>query len=199
MKRWLGLCVCCLILGSAQHIMAQQVVFPQAVQANKAQMESSDNEWILKNALLTAKFAKVDDYLVFGGCEAMNLKSGTELFRVVLGNGHSFTSSQMELISIETEELVGNRHAVKGSDRFDGKALKAVFKKGKLNIVWHTVLRDGSHYLRTTLDIAADEDMVMQSVTPIIYKVDCEKSQSVPMVVGNTWHPSGKSENICRS
>lgn len=196
MKRWLGVCVCCFILGSAQCIMAQQVVFPQAVQANKAQLKSSGNEWTLKNALLTAKFAKVEDHLVFNGCEEMNLKSGTQLFRVVLGNGHSFTSSQMELISIETEELIGNRHAVKGSDRFDGKALKAVFKKGKLNIVWHAVLRDGSHYLRTSLDIAADEDMVMQSVTPMIYKVDCEKSQSVPMVVGNTRGALLASQNI---
>lgn len=59
----------------------------------------------------------------------MNLKPGTELFKVVLGDGSSFTSSEMELVSVETEELVGNKDAVKGSDRFDGKAIKAVLKK----------------------------------------------------------------------
>ena len=179
MKRWIGASVCCFMLGGGQGIVAQKVIFPQEVQANKAQLESNENEWTLKNALLTAKFAKVDGKLIFNGCEEMNLKPGTELFKVVLGDGSSFTSSEMELVSVETEELVGNKDAVKGSDRFDGKAIKAVFKKDKLNIVWHAVLRDGSHYLRTTLDVSADEDMAMQSITPMIYNVDNEKAQAV--------------------
>lgn len=185
-KRWLVASVCCFMLGSGQSIMAQQVIFPQEVQANKAQLESNTNKWILKNSLLTAKFAKVDGKLIFNGCKEMNLKPGTELFKVVLGNGNNFTSSDMELVSIETEELVGNKNAVKGSDRFDGKGLKAVFKKDKLLIVWHAVLRDGSHYLRTTLDVATEEDVAMQSITPMIYNVDCKKAKTTPMVVGNT-------------
>ena len=185
-KRWLVASVCCFMLGSGQSIMAQQVIFPQEVQANKAQLESNTNKWTLKNSLLTAKFAKVDGKLIFNGCKEMNLKPGTELFKVVLGNGNNFTSSDMELVSIETEELVGNKNAVKGSDRFDGKGLKAVLKKDKLHIVWHAVLRDGSHYLRTTLDVATEEDVAMQSITPMIYNVDCKKAKTAPMVVGNT-------------
>ena len=185
-KRWLVTSVCCFMLGSGQSIMAQQVIFPQEVQANKAQLESNTNKWTLKNSLFTAKFAKVDGKLIFNGCREMNLKPGTELFKVVLGNGNNFTSSDMELVSIETEELVGNKNAVKGSDRFDGKGLKAVFKKDKLLIVWHAVLRDGSHYLRTTLDVATEEDVAMQSITPMIYNVDCKKAKTTPMVVGNT-------------
>ena len=185
-KRWLVASVCCFMLGSGQSIMAQQVIFPQEVQANKAQLESNTNKWTLKNSLLIAKFAKVDGKLIFYGCKEMNLKPGTELFKVVLGNGNNFTSSDMELVSIETEELVGNKNAVKGSDRFDGKGLKAVFKKDKLHIVWHAVLRDGSHYLRTTLDVATEEDVAMQSITPMIYNVDCKKAKTAPMVVGNT-------------
>lgn len=185
-KRWLVASACCFMLGCGQSIMAQQVIFPQEVQANKAQLESNTNKWILKNSLLTAKFAKVDGKLIFNGCKEMNLKPGTELFKVVLGNGNNFTSSDMELVSIETEELVGNKNAVKGSDRFDGKGLKAVFKKDKLHIVWHAVLRDGSHYLRSTLDVATEEDVAMQSITPMIYNVDCKKAKTAPMVVGNT-------------
>lgn len=185
-KRWLVASACCFMLGSGQSIMAQQVIFPQEVQANKAQLESNTNKWTLKNSLLTAKFAKVDGKLIFNGCKEMNLKPGTELFKVVLGNGNNFTSSDMELVSIETEELVGNKNAVKGSDRFDGKGLKAVLKKDKLHIVWHAVLRDGSHYLRTTLDVATEEDVAMQSITPMIYYVDCKKAKTTPMVVGNT-------------
>lgn len=185
-KRWLVASACCFMLGSGQSIMAQQVIFPQEVQANKAQLESNTNKWTLKNSLLTAKFAKVDGKLIFNGCKEINLKPGTELFKVVLGNGNNFTSSDMELVSIETEELVGNKNAVKGSDRFDGKGLKAVLKKNKLHIVWHAVLRDGSHYLRTTLDVATEEDVAMQSITPMIYYVDCKKAKTTPMVVGNT-------------
>ena len=185
-KRWLVTSVCCFMLGSGQSIMAQQVIFPQEVQANKAQLESNTNKWTLKNSLFTAKFAKVDGKLIFNCCREMNLKPGTELFKVVLGNGNNFTSSDMELVSIETEELVGNKNAVKGSDRFDGKGLKAVFKKDKLLIVWHAVLRNGSQYLRTTLDVATEEDVAMQSITPMIYNVDCKKATTTPMVVGNT-------------
>lgn len=182
MKRWLGASVLCLVIGSGQSVVAQQVIFPQEVQADKAQLVSRSKEWTLKNALLTAKFAKVKGKLIFNGCEEMNLKPGTELFKVVLGDGSTFTSSEMELVSVGTENLVGDKNAVKGSDRFNGKALKAVFKKGNLNIVWHAVLRDGSHYLRTTLDVSADKDIAMQSITPMIYNVDGYKQE----VVGNT-------------
>lgn len=43
-KRWLVASVCCFMLGSGQSIMAQQVIFPQEVQANKAQLESNTNK-----------------------------------------------------------------------------------------------------------------------------------------------------------
>ena len=43
-KRWLVTSVCCFMLGSGQSIMAQQVIFPQEVQANKAQLESNTNK-----------------------------------------------------------------------------------------------------------------------------------------------------------
>ena len=186
MKRWIGASICCFILGSGQGIVAQKVVFPQEQQAGVASASEADNEYTLKNALLTAKFVKTEGKLIFNGCEEMNLKPGTELFKVVLGDGTSFTSSDMTLESVELVDLLGDAKAVKGSDRFNGKAIKAVFKRDKLNITWHAVLRDGSHYLRTTLDVTADEDQAMQSITPMLYNVDNEAAQTVPVVVGNT-------------
>lgn len=185
-KRWMGATICCFILGSGQGIIAQKVVFPQTQQAGTASIAVDGNEYTLKNNLLTAKFVKQDGSLFFNGCEEMNLKAGTELFKVVLGDGTTFTSSQMTLQSVEEEELTGNAAAAKGSDRFNGKALKAVFKKDKLNVIWHAVLRDGSHYLRTTLEVTADDDQAMQSITPMIYNVDNEAAKTVPVVVGNT-------------
>ena len=185
-KRWMGATICCFMLGSGQGIIAQKVVFPQTQQAGTASIAIDGNEYTLKNNLLTAKFVKQDGSLFFNGCEEMNLKAGTELFKVVLGDGTTFTSSQMTLQSVEEEELTGNAAAAKGSDRFNGKALKAVFKKDKLNVTWHAVLRDGSHYLRTTLEVTADDDQAMQSITPMIYNVDNEAAKTVPVVVGNT-------------
>ena len=182
----MGATICCFMLGSGQGIIAQKVVFPQTQQAGTASIAVDGNEYTLKNNLLTAKFVKQDGSLFFNGCEEMNLKAGTELFKVVLGNGTTFTSSQMTLQSVEEEELTGNAAAAKGSDRFNGKALKAVFKKDKLNVTWHAVLRDGSHYLRTTLEVTADDDQAMQSITPMIYNVDNEAAKTVPVVVGNT-------------
>ena len=182
----MGATICCFMLGSGQGIVAQKVVFPQTQQAGTASIAVDGNEYTLKNNLLTAKFVKQDGSLFFNGCEEMNLKAGTELFKVVLGDGTTFTSSQMTLQSVEEEELTGNAAAAKGSDKFNGKALKAVFKKDKLNVTWHAVLRDGSHYLRTTLEVTADDDQAMQSITPMIYNVDNEAAKTVPVVVGNT-------------
>ena len=182
----MGATICCFMLGSGQGIIAQKVVFPQTQQAGTASIAVDGNEYTLKNNLLTAKFVKQDGSLFFNGCEEMDLKAGTELFKVVLGDGTTFTSSQMTLQSVEEEELTGNAAAAKGSDRFNGKALKAVFKKDKLNVTWHAVLRDGSHYLRTTLEVTADDDQAMQSITPMIYNVDNEAAKTVPVVVGNT-------------
>lgn len=186
MKRWIGASICCFILGSGQGIVAQKVVFPQEQQAGVASASEADNEYTLKNALLTAKFIKIEGKLIFNGCEEMNLKPGTELFKVVLGDGTSFTSSDMNLESVELVDLLGDAKAVKGSDRFNGKAIKAVFKRDKLTITWNAVLRDGSHYLRTTLDVTADADQAMQSITPMLYNVDNKAAQTVPVVVGNT-------------
>ena len=44
MKRWLGASVLCLVIGSGQNVVAQQVIFPQEVQADKAQLVSRSKE-----------------------------------------------------------------------------------------------------------------------------------------------------------
>ena len=97
----------------------------------------------------------------------MNLKPGTELFKVVLGDGTSFNASDMNLINIKEENLQGDEKAVKGSDRCQGKSIIATFQKGNLQIEWSAVLRDGSHYLRTEIHITAHADQAMQSITPM--------------------------------
>lgn len=188
------ICSFCLTLG--QTSMAQNVIFPQAKQAGIATLAKKQGTYTLKNNLLTAKFIQKGDKVLFGGCKEMNLKPGTELFKVVLGDGTSFNASDMNLINIKEENLQGDEKAVKGSDRFQGKSIIATFQKGNLQIEWSAVLRDGSHYLRTEIHITAHADQAMQSITPMTYIVDVAKAKATPMVVGNTRGALLTSEKI---
>lgn len=168
-------------------VQAQSVVFPQEQQAGTARLSESGDTYTLSNDLLSASFVKnAGGQLLFGGCEAMNLKAGSPLFRVVLGGGMSFTSSEMTLESVTMRDLTADKQAAKGSERFAGKALEAVFTHGNLRVTWQAVLRDGSHYLRTEMDITATDDQRMQSITPMIYDVDVLTAGTVPVKVGNT-------------
>lgn len=162
-------------------------MFPQTQQAGTATLTQSGDTYTLSNALFSASFSKDSNgALVFDGCEAMNLKPGTPLFRITLGNGTTFSSNDMTLDNIETRTLTGNASAVKGSEKFNGKELVATLSKDNLTVTWHAVLRDGSHYLRTEMDITAKADQGMSSITPMIYNVDTETAGTAPVKVGNT-------------
>lgn len=174
------------LLGASPSVRAQSVVFPQAVQAGKAQSAEADDAFLLRNDLLEARFARRGGTLLFDGCEAMNLKPGSELFRIVLGDGTAFNASDMTLESVSLEDLAADASAATGSLRLPGKALKAVFTRGGLTVEWRAVLRDGSHYLRTELDLRSETDQAMESVTPMMYVVDNLAAGSAPVRVGNT-------------
>lgn len=181
---FMAACLCAVPAG----LRAQAVVFPQARQAGVATAAEAqgDDAWTLGNDLFEARFVRQGGTLLFGGCEAMNLKGGSELFRVVLADGTAFTSSDMTLGSVELVDLTADAGAVKGALKFGGKALKAVFTRGGLTLTWRAVLRDGSHYLRTELDLESDADLIMESVTPMLYTVDNIGAGSAPVKVGNT-------------
>ena len=49
------------------------------------------------------------------------------------------------------------------------------------------MLRDGSHYLRTELEITANgQDVAMETITPMLYTVNNVTGNTPPVVVGNT-------------
>ena len=176
------------LLTTGGRALAQSVVFPQQKQADVAELSyDGQSTYTFRNNLFEASFYKdANGDLLFGGCEAMNLKGGTELFKVTLGNGTTFSSSDMTLDSLEMRDLPADLTSPKGSDRFFGKELRAVLTRENLRIVWHAVLRDGSHYLRTEMDITALNDQQMSSFTPMLYDVDVKAAGSVPVKVGNT-------------
>ena len=171
-----------LALGGMSHANAQAVVFPQEKQPGTAVVSQSENTYELSNLLFKATYTKADGKLSFAGSDGLCLKGSADLFKVTLGNGTVVTSSQMTLGKVEMQDLGGNASAVKGAHRFAGKQLTATYTYGNLQLTWRAVLRNGSHYLRTELDITATADQAMTNIIPMLYTLD----NTTVQVVGNT-------------
>ena len=193
MKKWkLCLALCLLSMGVCTSCTQPSspgaaVIFPQEKQPGKAKLTTEQNgEFTLSNDLLTAKFIAQDGKLMFAGAPELGLQPGTEIFKIRLGDGTEVLASDMKLEGVQAMPLKGDKNAVKGAKKFDGHAIEANFAYGDLDIVWRAVLRDGSHYLRTELDLTGKEDVAMHSIVPMIYNVDNQNGKAVPEVVGNT-------------
>ena len=186
-SKWLFPCLFLALTTISQSIMAQSVIFPQKEQPGTAKVKVKKGEYTLGNKLFSAKFVEKDCKLTFAGSTELGLLSDSELFKIRLADGKEVPASDMKLKEVRTLALKGDKNAVKGAKRFDGQAIEADFEYGDLDIVWRAVLRDGSHYLRTEMDITADgKDVEMHSIIPMIYQVDNLNGTSVPEVVGNT-------------
>lgn len=169
----------------------QAWVYPkQQTAVGAAAYEVQDNVYTLYNNVLAASFLKTDNAVYFMGSDAMNLMAGTEPFIVGFGSGDKVAASQMTLQSFTTADLTANPEAVGGAEHFDGKALEAHYtynyKGAGINIVWRAVLRDGSHYLRTEMELTGVQDVDMYDVIAMNYNVDAAAAGSKPATVGNT-------------
>lgn len=173
----------------------QAVVYPaQQTAVGTATLTAYGNEgaktYVLGNNVLTAAFVHTGNRLLFGGSKAMNLMAGTEPFTVAFGEGTKVAASEMTLTSVTTEDYSDNASAVGGAEHFAGKALVAnytyTYGNATIQILWRAVLRDGSHYLRTEMELTGVGDVDMYNVIPLIYNVDTETAGSTPAVVGNT-------------
>lgn len=174
-------------LGTPQTAQAQAVIFPQETQPGQANLTEVTGTYTLSNDLFSASFVKADGKLTFGGCTAMNLQAEENLFKIKLQNNDEVGSSAMTLGTVTVENLTGNAFAVRGAERFNGKQLVANYTYDNLQIVWRAVLRDGSHYLRTELEITANgADVLMDNITPMLYTVNNVTGNTPPVVVGNT-------------
>lgn len=156
----------------------------------QARAETSDNVYTLYNNVLAASFVRVGQSIYFGGSKAMDLQAGTEPFTVSFGSGDEVPASQMKMLNLSLQPLTGSDDAVGGAEHYDGQALVANYEytygQGTFKIEWKAVLRDGSHYLRTEMELVGQGDIDMYNVIPMIYNVDTKLAGSTPAPVGNT-------------
>ena len=166
---------------------AQNVIYPGETQPGVATVSDKNGVYTLSNDLLSVSFVEERDGLFFGGCEALNLEPGSELFVVTLGDGTVVRSSELTLSEVTTEALTADPSALRGSEKFNGQSIVAKFVGNKLNFVWKAILRDGSHYFRTEISMTPKTaDVPMQSIVAMLYDVKNVEGQSSPQVVGNT-------------
>ena len=167
------------------------VLYPaQQTAVGAAKSEKKDNVYTLSNNVLAASFAEMGGAIYFAGCKAMDLVAGTEPFTVAFGNGTTVPASGMTLESVALKDLAAKDNAIGGAEHYAGKALEANYKytyEGQtVAIVWRAVLRDGSHYLRTEMELTGEDDVDMFNIIPMIYNVDTKAAGSTPEVIGNT-------------
>lgn len=165
---------------------AQAVIFPQKKQPGVAKITQKSNSYQLANKVLKASFINTGGKLYFNGCSELGLQPSTELFKVLLGDGKTITASEMKLEDVKMVTLAENPSAATASLRYAGKALEARFTYEELFIVWRAVLRNGSHYLRTEMDIQAAKDLPMKGIVAMNYLVAKNSAYTAPEVVGNT-------------
>lgn len=165
---------------------AQAVIFPQKKQPGVAQITQKSNSYQLVNKVLKASFINTGGKLYFNGCPELGLQPHTELFKVLLGDGSTVAATEMKLEDVKMVTLAENPSAATASLRYAGKALEARFTYEELSIVWRAVLRNGSHYLRTEMDIQAAKDLPMKGIVAMNYLVAKNSAYTAPEVVGNT-------------
>ena len=165
---------------------AQAVIFPQKKQPGVAKITQKANSYQLANKVLNASFINTGGKLYFNGCSELGLQPDTELFKVLLGDGKTITASEMKLEDVKMVTLAENPSAATASLRYAGKALEARFTYEELSIVWRAVLRNGSHYLRTEMDIQAAKDLPMKGIVAMNYLVAKNCAYTAPEVMGNT-------------
>lgn len=167
-------------------LQAQSVIFPQEKQPGKAEITKIGSSYILKNNLFEAKYNLTDGKLFFGGSNELGLVAGTDLFKILLGDSTMVSSSEMKMSGVKIKRLTGKASASRGSEKLDGAELEATFTYGPITVKWASVLRNGSHYLRTVMNISSSKDIEMKAIYPMMYGLREIPGQSLPEIVGNT-------------
>lgn len=171
--------------GTAAQATAQAVIFPQEAQPGTARATQTGKQYTLGNDLFEATWTD-GGTLTFDGCPALRLGAGDDLFRIVLGDGTVLRSGDMTVSGIALTPLKADPAAARASEQIPGQALTATFSKDALTVTWSAELRDGSHYLRTSMDVAASRNQAMTALYPMVYNLELPDGEDAPAVVGDT-------------
>lgn len=176
----------CAVMAVPAISQAQAVIFPQQRQPGAAESAAgaADGSIVLSNDLISVTFINDNGRLSFGGSPELGLLAGTELFSITLGDDTEVKSSEMTVTGWSVTDLDVDANAAVASQRYPGKVLTASLTYGDMAFEWRAVLRDGSHYIRTELDLTASRDVDMHAVVPMCYEIN--NDSDVPAVVGNT-------------
>lgn len=168
---------------------------PGKAQAHISPSTDGGCDFTLSNQLFSAEFRQSPT----GGVtfQGMKAKDGTPLldagggavFTINLAYGQQLTSSDMVLTSApEVKNLEANRDSLRIADQCEGKAISATFAApdGSFSVVWKAILRDGSHYIRQTLEISTAKPVSFATITPL--DVRTAEPEGIPTISGNTTH-----------
>lgn len=159
-----------LLLFLAATALSRAVDFP-GTPPGSAVLVAEGNGWQLGNAALAAHFVPAGaswQLLRVDRLAGGNFYGGADLFRIGLSGGTTILSSQMHVVgAVQTLALPGVASSPRAADRLPGKALRIVFRDAaeSLEVRWQAELRDGSGYLRQSVEIVALSGT--QSVTDV--------------------------------
>jgi len=135
-----------------------------------------------------------------------NLPAAEEAFSILLSDKRAITASSLKIAGKpRIEDLKAEPQAPRLSDRLSGKQLVIEFSDAAkdLNVTWHGILRDGSHYVRQEIILkAATQDLPVAEITLIDVALPDAKvvgtAQGSPVVAGGFFlgleHPMSQSK-----
>ncbi len=156
----LGIIAVLLIWVTASHAVEYPGRSPGAAQigSDAAQVTLSNRAvravWAVANGSLRFVRVSVPDELEAGTV------SGGELFRVVLQDGRSIASSEMEHTPVEVIRLTGNADAPRAEDQLTGHRIAARFTSPSpaFTVAWSAELRDDSNSVTMRAVLIAGSD-----------------------------------------
>lgn len=154
--------------------LSRGAVYQPCGDTGKVFSNQKESSYFLGNNLMTARYTWAQGKLDFDSLTLKNktllAKGNKNLFTFRLKDGTILSSSEMQTKEAPVwVDLRPDAKMLRLSEKSPGKALECTFispEKG-LNVKWRAVLREGSHYLRTEMDITATKEVAVQDIVAL--------------------------------
>ena len=156
--------------GSVEFACAQEGTL-HGLHPGKAVAVIQDNNIVLKNAELTARWTTTDGKLKSGPFGPPMIVDGQllpgDVFTIVLASGQKLLSSSMRIAgTAQIAEVKPNQQAARLEEHSAGKRVVVQLEDPelKLSVTWAAELRDGDNYVRQEVSLSAAEDTPIREV-----------------------------------